>query len=116
MTTRKGKQENPDSYVLSVQDMEDAEVAIIRFCQKQGYLQEIWQQMWDTGNEVGKSRYSGGYRREENVLSRLIRHTGLNKTMQLMSKHPTGCCEWCGENETVEHVIIIMYCEKYTDD
>ncbi len=41
MTTRKGKQENPDSYVLSVQDMEDAEVAIIRFCQKQGYLQEI---------------------------------------------------------------------------
>ncbi len=27
--------------MLSVQDMEDAEVAIIRFCQKQGYLQEI---------------------------------------------------------------------------
>lgn len=41
MTTRKGKQEKPDSYVQSVQDMEDAEVAIIQFCQRQEYLQEI---------------------------------------------------------------------------
>lgn len=30
MTTRKGKQEKPDSYVLSVQDMEDIKVAIIQ--------------------------------------------------------------------------------------
>ncbi len=63
-------------------------------------INQRWQQMWETGNKgrhmyeiqpkVGKSRYSGGNRREENILSRLrIGHTGLNKTMQLMSKHPT---------------------------
>ncbi len=63
-------------------------------------INQRWQQMWETGNKgrhmyeiqpkVGKSRYSGGYRREENILSRLrIGHTGLNKTMQLMSMHPT---------------------------
>jgi len=25
-----------------------------------------------------------------------------------------GSCEWCGEDETVEHVI--MYCERYKED
>lgn len=64
---------------------------------------------------MGKGRYSGGDRREENILSRLrIGHTGHNKTMKLLSKHPTAFCDWCGESEMVEHVT--MYCERNKED
>ncbi len=28
-----------------------------------------------------------------------------------MSKHDTGRCEFCGQEESVEHVI--LYCQKY---
>ena len=49
-------------------------------------------------------------RREESVLSRLrFGHTSLNST----GKHETGRCE-CGQEETVEHVI--MQCERYEED
>ncbi len=29
-------------------------------------------------------------------------------------KHPTGLCEHCGEEESVEHVICV--CQKYTNE
>lgn len=41
MTTRKGKHEKTGPYVLSISDLEDAEVAILQFCQRQGFPQEI---------------------------------------------------------------------------
>lgn len=41
MLTRKGKQRKTDPYVLSVSDMEDAELAIVQYCQRQGFPQEV---------------------------------------------------------------------------
>jgi len=41
MTTRKGKHEKTVPYVLSSSDLEDAEVAILQFCQRQEFPQEI---------------------------------------------------------------------------
>jgi len=42
-----------------------------------------------------------------------VGHTGLNKTLHLISKHPTGLSDKCGQSETV-HVIII--CEGYEEE
>lgn len=42
---------------------------------------------------------AGRYRREHIIISRLrLGHTGLNKTMHLLKKHPSGMCE-CGMEE-----------------
>lgn len=41
MVTRKGKQEKTGPYVLSVSDMEDAEMAMVQFCQRQEFPQEM---------------------------------------------------------------------------
>ncbi len=38
-------------------------------------------------------------------------HTRLNSTLYKMSKHDTGRCEFCGQEESVEHVI--LYYQKY---
>ncbi len=35
-----------------------------------------------------------------------IGHTGLNKSKTFMSKHPTGLCDWCEGDETLERVIV----------
>ena len=60
--------------------------------------------------KVGEMRCGDKSRREESVLSRLrFGHTSLNST----GKHETGRCE-CGQEETVEHVI--MQCERYEED
>ncbi len=32
----------------------------------------------------------------------------------VLQKHPTGLCEHCGEEESVEHVICV--CQKYTNE
>lgn len=37
-------------------------------------------------------------------------HTGLNSTLYLTVKHCDGRCEYCGEEETVEHVMLV--CQK----
>ncbi len=84
-----------------------------------------WQQYWDNENKgrhlyaiqkkVGKGRKRGRNRREESIITRLrMGHTGLNKTLHLISKHPTGLCEKCGQSETVEHVII--NCKGYDEE
>ena len=41
MITRKQKQDKTNPYVLSVSDLENAEMAILQFCQGQGFPQEI---------------------------------------------------------------------------
>ncbi len=38
-------------------------------------------------------------------------HTGLNNTMFLLKKHPSGLCDCGMEDESVEHVI--CHCIKY---
>ncbi|KAL2086450.1 hypothetical protein ACEWY4_017509 [Coilia grayii] len=41
MVTRQSKQQKTDPYVISVNDMEDAEMAIVRYCQRQGFAHEV---------------------------------------------------------------------------
>ncbi|XP_023190356.1 uncharacterized protein LOC111608710 [Xiphophorus maculatus] len=86
------------------------------------YMKEKWQEQWDRG-EKGRFYYKiqkrvGGYRkgnrtrREEDIISRIrFRHTKLNSTLKLINKHSTGCCEYCGEMETIQHVF--LECNKY---
>ncbi len=57
-------------------------------------------------------RSAGKTRRDEIVISRMrFGHTRLNSTLYKMGKHDTGRCEFCGQEESVEHVI--LYCQKY---
>ncbi len=42
---------------------------------------------------------------EENILTRLrVGQTMLDKTLKIINKHPTGLCEHCGVEESVEHI------------
>ncbi len=36
----------------------------------------------------------------------------LNKTLKIINKPPTGLCEHCGVEESVEHNVICV-CQKY---
>ncbi len=38
----------------------------------------------------------------------------LDKTLKIINKHPTGLCEHCGVEESVEHVICV--CQTYTNE
>ncbi len=52
---------------------------------------------------------------EENILTRLrVGQTMLDKTLKIINKHPTGLCEHCGVEESVEHVICV--CQTYTNE
>ncbi len=72
-----------------------------------------WQDKWNKGNtgrhlytiqkEVGRMRKTGRCTKEENIISRLrLGHARLNKTLHLIGKHPSGLCESCQEEESVE--------------
>ncbi len=51
--------------------------------------------------------------REQTIISRMmLGHTGLNKTMFLLKKHPSGLFDCGTEDESVEHVI--CHCVKYS--
>ena len=82
-----------------------------------------WQQSWDE-EQKGRHYYQfhskvngsrtcrNGSRREEVIITRLkLGHSALNKTLQLMGKHPTGLCENCQEEESAEHAF--MHCSLY---
>lgn len=84
-----------------------------------------WQMYWDNEEKgrhlhsiqpvVGRGRKSSGKRKKDCIISRLrLGHTGLNSTMQIIGKHHTGLCDWCGIRETVEHVLI--KCNKYSEE
>lgn len=52
--------------------------------------------------------------KEQSIISRLrMGHTGLNSTLHLIGKHPTGLCGCRVERETVEHVL--CNCIKYEE-
>ena len=85
-----------------------------------GKVNKMWQDKWDS-EEKGrylyniqksvnvKIRYSG-QRKDEQILIRLrLGHSALNKTMNLIGKHPTGLCEGCQVEETVEHVLMNLW-------
>ncbi|CAJ1057684.1 RNA-directed DNA polymerase from mobile element jockey [Xyrichtys novacula] len=85
-------------------------------------MQRVWQEYWDindTGrhfyriqSQVGGERVFGRSRKEEVAITRLrLGHTGLNSTQKIISKHPTGKCQSCNVQETVEHVL--MECREY---
>lgn len=57
-------------------------------------------------------RSTGRSRREEVIIYRLrFGHTGLNNTLLIIGKHNRGKCEHCGEEETINRVI--LQCQKY---
>lgn len=81
-----------------------------------------WQEQWNTSNTgrhlhalqntVGTVRTCRGSAKEEGIITRLrLGHTGLNITLHLINKHPTGLCDNCTEIESVEHVL--LHCPKY---
>ena len=85
-------------------------------------MKERWQKRWEEERKgrwfyniqrkVGEVRGAGRNRREETVITRLrLGHTGLNGALYRIGKHDTGRCNHCGEEETVEHVM--MNCREY---
>ncbi len=81
-----------------------------------------WQYNWDrevTGRHYYRIQEKVGCRRvfkrnnkTEGIITRLrMGYTGLNKTLHLIGKHPTGFCDHCQEEESVEH--ILCHCQKY---
>ncbi len=118
---------------LAKQALEDEEIMNISLSKYEAkaiikaYTTKEWQHKWDTGNtgrqlyeiqrEVGVVRITKRSTKEENILTRLrVGHTMLNKTLIIIiiNKHPTGLCEHCGVEESVEHVICV--CQKYTNE
>jgi len=78
---------------------------------------QMWQNRWDREKKgrhlyvvqrsVKATRVGSWNRREETVLTRLrLGHTALNMTLKMKVKHQTGLCEGCGEEESVEHVVV----------
>ena len=39
-----------------------------------------------------------------------VGHTGLNASLHLVGRHPNGLCGYCGEMESVEHVL--LHCRR----
>lgn len=89
------------------------------------YARSKWQEYWvdqDKGRhlyniqpEVGIGRTECRSRREESIITRLrIGHTGLNSSLKIIGKHPTGNCQYCSHLETVEH--ILFQCTKYSQE
>uniref|UniRef100_A0A1A8H245 RNase H type-1 domain-containing protein n=1 Tax=Nothobranchius korthausae TaxID=1143690 RepID=A0A1A8H245_9TELE len=100
----------------------------VRFCQTEikciiwQEMRKKWQKQWEEERRgrwlyniqrrVGGMRDTGRSRREEVVISRLrFGHTGLNTTLFMIGKHNTGQCVYCGEEETIAHVV--LQCRKY---
>jgi hypothetical protein len=62
--------------------------------------------------KVVEGRMAGRDRREEAIFARLrVGHSQLNKSVNVIGKHPTGKCDYCQETETVEHVL--LQCGQY---
>ena len=82
-----------------------------------GNVNQMWQNRCDREEKgrhlyhiqksIKATRVGSWIRREETVLTRLrLGHTALNKTLKMKGKHQTGLCEGCGEEESVEHVVV----------
>jgi len=121
LADRYAKQASKNSYIEILIPFSKEEIkSIIK--QK---VKERWQKQWEeerTGRwlysiqrKVGVMRGTGRSRKEENIISRLrFGHTGLNSTLFIMGRHPSRNCEFCFEEETVEHVLLL--CPKYSEE
>ena len=98
----------------------------------QNKVMGMWQEQWDSNDtgrhlyrvqrNVGRGRSRDVSRRGEAVMTRLrIGHSGLNRSLFRIRKHQTGVCDYCGQPETAEHVLIgyvhkiatiFRYCQK----
>jgi len=89
------------------------------------FINKKWQEAWNNGNkgrhmyriqnEVGNGRRVFRNRREDTIISRIrIGHTRLNHSLFKIRKHNTGKCNYCDQDETIEHVLI--KCEKYVTE
>uniref|UniRef100_A0A3P9LEU6 Reverse transcriptase domain-containing protein n=1 Tax=Oryzias latipes TaxID=8090 RepID=A0A3P9LEU6_ORYLA len=88
-------------------------------------IMEEWQTQWERErkgrhlfsiqDKVGRGMNVRVNTRDSCIISRLrMGHTGLNNTLHLIGKHPTGLCE-CGKGEeSVEHVL--CQCELYREE
>ena len=71
----------------------------------------VW--LYSIQRKVGAMRRTGRNRKEETVISRLrFGHTRLNSNLFKIGKHQTGSCDFCGQEETVKHVL--LFCTKYS--
>ncbi|MGL5597690.1 MAG: ribonuclease H family protein, partial [Aeromonas sp.] len=89
---------------------------------------KFWQQKWDmekTGRHLYNIQKKVGLqinetgsdfkRREEVIITRLrLGHSSLNGNLHKIRKHPSGFCRFCGETETVEH--ILLQCRAYNKE
>ena len=77
----------------------------------------MWQTEWDkekrdrhlynVQRDISRSKTSYINRQEEVWFSRMrIGHTGLNSSLLVINKHPSGTCKCCGVRENVEHVML----------
>lgn len=123
---------NEEVDILAKQALKLDEVNInVPLCKAEGksIIQEkvigMWQEQWDSNDtgrhlycvqrNVGGGRSRDGSRREEAMLTRLrIGHSGLNRSLFRIGKHQTGGCDYCGQPETVEHVLI--ECNNYMEE
>lgn len=78
------------------------------------WLKERWQKQWKEERKLpllkeGEMWCKGRKRKVETVTSRLIfGNTGLISWLHKIGKHVTGRCDYCSQEETVEHVL--AYC------
>lgn len=90
-----------------------------------GQIKKRWQNEWNKESKgrylfknkplVGSAGTGGRNRKEESVITRLRNgHSALNSSLFLIGKHNNGRCEYCGEEETVDHVL--LYCQKYESE
>lgn len=104
---------------LNVQ-LRKAETAVIK-----SHVFITWREAWDfveTGRhlhsiqkQVSAGRRVSRSRREESIITRLrTGHTGLNKTLHIIGQRPMGECEYCGEIESVQQVLIL--CPAYEEE
>lgn len=77
-------------------------------------VNKIWQADWDKEKkgrhlhniqkEMSRSKCS--YFKQTWFTHMSIGHTGLNGSLKIIHKHPTGICEFCGVREDVECVLL----------
>ncbi|KAJ8351312.1 hypothetical protein SKAU_G00227880 [Synaphobranchus kaupii] len=80
-----------------------------------------WQRRWDSEvrgrhlyaiqASVTRTTAGGMGRRKEVVWTRMrLGHNGLNSSLFRVGRHETGGCPFCGELETVEHILLHCTC------
>ncbi len=104
-TADKGAVKNND--INLIVNLSKSEIkSIIKKRQKQWDKEKKGRWFYRIQRKVGEMRSAEKNRRDEMVISRMrFGHTRFNSTLYKMGKHDTGRCEFCGQEESVEHVL-----------